>query len=165
VAKLSWGQTLQARRYDSQFDMKSMIISLFLKALPEFKFRKQKDAYDLSTAKEFILLLSNIRNHLLRSQSTRAIYVAMAVKFFLRSKKEVQDICTMPTDEDFLSYVRSNWPAFKSCLDFGDEDYLIWGSVIKGEAKMRNEINIFSDLVMLVELSVVSTVRRNWSES
>jgi len=80
----------------------------------------------------------------------------MAEKFFLRSKGDVQDICTKPTDEDFLSYVRSNWPTFRSCSDFGEEGRLIWGSVVKGKAQMTNEINIFSDLVMLVELSGVS---------
>jgi hypothetical protein len=62
----------------------------------EFKFRKQRNAYDLSTATEFISLLADIRNHLLRSQSTRAIYFAMAEKFFLRSKKEVRDISKKP---------------------------------------------------------------------
>ena len=128
--------------------------------LSEFKFCKQysEDAYDLSTATVFISLLKDIRNHLLCSQSTRAIYVAMAEKFFLRSKKDIQDICKKPTDEDFLSYVCSNWPTFNSCLDFGEEDSLIWGMVVKQEAQKTNEINIFSDLILLVELSAVSTV-------
>lgn len=85
----------------------------------------------------------------------------MAKKFFLRSKKDVQDVCKEPTDDDFLSYVDSNWPIFHSCLTFGEtsEHSLIWGSVVKGEARKTNEINIFSELVLLIELSAVSTVQ------
>lgn len=82
----------------------------------------------------------------------------MAKKFFSQSKKEVQDICKQPTDEDFLSYISSNWPTFRSCHFEEEEDSLIWGSVVEGEARKTNEINIFSELVLLVELSAVSTV-------
>ena len=98
--------------------------------------------------------------HLLQSQSTRAIYVEMAKKFFLRSAKDIKAICTEPTDDHFLSYIHSHWPTFKSSKDLQQEHSLTWGQVLKHEARKKNEIHILSMLVEAGE-HAVSTLQRN----
>jgi hypothetical protein len=118
-------------------------------------------AFDLATANKFVSLLDTIRRHLLRSKSTRAIYVAMAKEFYSRTTNDVRALCNEPTDDDFLSYVRSNWPTFKSCLELeaeAEEGNLTWGCVHKGESKKTNMINILSKVAQAAE-QIVSTLQ------
>ena len=83
----------------------------------------------------------------------------MANEFYSRTTSNLRGLCNKPTDDDFLSYVHSSWPTFKSCLEFGaEEGTLMWGSVYKHEAQQTNVVNISSNLVKAAEQAVSSTL-------
>lgn len=129
----------------------------FLKVSPLIR-----DNFDLTQAKGFASLLADIQSHLLQFQSTRAIYVAMAKEFYSASEKDVKELCSKPTDDDFLSYVQSHWPEFRSFGGLKGANTLIWGWIQKNETQKTNKINILSDIVKSAELSTVSTFQSNW---
>lgn len=70
----------------------------------------------------------------------------MAKEFYSHTTNNLRGLCNEPTDDDFLSYVRLNWPTIKSCLELeAEEGTLVWGCVYKQEPQKTNVINILSN--------------------
>jgi len=79
----------------------------------------------------------------------------MAKEFYSHTTNNLRGLCNEPTDDDFLSYVRLNWPTIKSCLELeAEEGTLVWGCVYKQEPQKTNVINILSNLVQAAEQAV-----------
>lgn len=125
-----------------------------------FDFRHERGAINLRQAKKFVSLLNDIRNHLLQSESTRAIFVSMAEKFFSALPQEVQKAFEEPTDGDFYDYIFSTWPRFSAFNAQPVAHDLILGWVQKGEYE-PNEINILSSIVESAESAVRTSFQRN----
>ncbi len=61
--------------------------------------------------------------------------------------KDNQEICTEPTDQDFLNYVYTKWPLFM-LFHLISGSRLVWGWVKKKENEL-NEINILSSIILV----------------
>ena len=114
----------------------------------------------LSEAKTFISVLKAIQHHLLRSKSTRELFIKMARDFFFALPYDVQTRFTKPTDCDFYQYIFANWPTFGTFEPppgVTAKTGLRWGCVTKG-AYQGNEIYIVSSIVGSTESAVSNTL-------
>lgn len=89
------------------------------------------------------------------SESTRAIYIAMADMSLTALPQDVRETFSKPSDQDFLNYVTSEWPTFSSFTEIGSTLPVTWGFVEMG-AQEPHKVNILSDIVVSAE-SAVST--------
>lgn len=121
---------------------------------PEFKSKHDDDTVDLSTARNFRSLVEALREHLVSSKSTRLSYVSMAKNIHMELPHDIQLVTTPPNDDDFLSFLKSDWPTFRSRR--ARKNKIRWGYVQKGEGKSHT-IRILSSIVESAE-SAVSTL-------
>jgi hypothetical protein len=117
-------------------------------------FRHEGDAIILQKTTFFIPLLTDIRNHLLLSESTRSVYVSVAKRFFLALGAEIQKEFSEPTELDFCDFITYHWPTFVSFTTSLKE--IKWGFVNKGDIE-PNDVYILSSIVESAE-SVGSTI-------
>jgi hypothetical protein len=107
-------------------------------------------------AQNLVRLLTGIRDHLSKSQSTRAIYLAMAKEYFESLPSATQQESKIPDDQDYKDFIDCNWPKIKTFISTGRKRKVRWGYVCKGY-ESPHTIHILSDIVVSAEKAVSTT--------